>query len=75
MDVDHVLIVKIFEEEINGPIKETFEKQPTKKRPNVSNNVISKFFIIKDHFKNYDVQQKDFLKDLGLLIVKNQLPL
>jgi len=31
VDVDHVLTVKIFEEEINGPIKETLEKQPTRK--------------------------------------------
>jgi hypothetical protein len=26
-------------------------------------------------FKNDDEQHKDFLQDLGLLIVKNQLPL
>jgi len=28
---------------------------------------------MKDPFKTYDVQQKDFVQDLGLLIVKNHL--
>jgi hypothetical protein len=29
----------------------------------------------KEPFKKDDVQQKEFLQDLGLLIVKNNLPL
>ncbi len=33
------------------------------------------FFAIKKPLKKIDVQQKEFLQDLGLLIVKNNLPL
>jgi hypothetical protein len=32
-------------------------------------------FATKDLSKKDDVQQKDFLQDLGLLIVKNDLPM
>jgi hypothetical protein len=42
--------------EVNGPIKIVFEKQPTKKRPNVSSNATFKFFAIKNPFKNDDEQ-------------------
>jgi hypothetical protein len=35
VDANHALIVKKIEEEVNGSMKGTFEKQPTKKRPNV----------------------------------------
>jgi hypothetical protein len=34
--------------------------QLAKKRPNVSNNAISKLFIIKKKFKKDDVQKKKF---------------
>jgi hypothetical protein len=30
-------------------------------------------FGAKEHFKENDVQQKEFLEDLGLLIMKNHL--
>jgi hypothetical protein len=36
---------------------------------------ISKFFSAKDSFKKKDVPQKAFLENLGLLIVKNNLPI
>ncbi len=32
VDIDHVLIVKIFEKEVSGPIKKTFEMQLAKKK-------------------------------------------
>ncbi len=60
VDTNHVLIVKIFEKEVNGPIKKTFEMQLAKKKPNVSSNAISKLFIIKNPFKKDDVQKKKF---------------
>jgi hypothetical protein len=41
----------------------------------VSNSEISKFFGAKDPFKKYVVQQKQFLQDLALLVVKNHLPI
>ncbi len=71
VDRNHVLIVKIFEKEVNGPIKKTFEMQLAKKRPNVSSNAISKLFVIKNPLKNDDGPKKQ-LQNLGLLIVKNE---
>jgi len=58
VDADHVVLEKRFEEKVNFPLRNILEKQPTKKRPNVSNFEISKFFGAKDHFKKYVVQQK-----------------
>jgi hypothetical protein len=58
---------------MNSPLINVFERQPTKKRPNVSNFEILKFFGAKDPFKKYIVQQKQFLQDLALLVVKNHL--
>jgi len=51
------------------------EKQPLKKRPNVSSNSISSFFVAKEPFKKDDVSQKQKLEDLTLLIIENHLPL
>ncbi len=70
-DANHVVIVKKIDEKVNGLIKKTFERQPTKKRP----NAIYTFFVVKDLAKKDDEQQKDFLQGLGLLIMKNKLPL
>jgi hypothetical protein len=35
---------------VNSPLKDVFERQLAKKRPNVSNSKISKFFGAKDLF-------------------------
>jgi hypothetical protein len=51
------------------------ERQPFKKRSNISSNSISNFFVTKEPFKKDDVQQKQNLEDLGFLIVTNHLPL
>jgi len=58
----------------NCPLKED-ERQPFKKRPNISFNSISNYFVGKKPFKKDDVQLKKILKDLSLSIVKNYLPL
>ncbi len=47
VDVDHFIIVKIFEEEINNEIGRIVERQPTKKKPNVPTSAISVFFVVK----------------------------
>jgi hypothetical protein len=73
-NLDHYNLFFNFGKEINCPLKE-YEKQLSKKRPNLSSNSISSFFVTKEPFKKDDVQQKQFLEDLGLLIVKNHLPL
>jgi hypothetical protein len=50
------------------------EKQPTNKQLCLVDQF--KFiFLVKDSFKKKDMPQKDFLEDLGLLIVKNNLPM
>jgi hypothetical protein len=67
--------VKKFEEEINNEIIGSVERQPAKKRPNVPTSVIFVFFAMKEPSKKDDVQQKNFLQNLGLLIVKNNSPL
>jgi hypothetical protein len=41
----------------------------------VSSNAIYKFFVVKNPLKKVDEQQKYFLQDFGLLIMKDQLPL
>jgi hypothetical protein len=57
VDVDHVVLTKKFEEEINSPLRNVLERQPTKKGPNVFNFEILEFFGAKDPFKKC-VQQK-----------------
>jgi hypothetical protein len=70
VDANHAILVKIFEEEVNFPLKNILEKQPTKKRPNVSNFKISEFFGAKDPFKKDVVQQKQFFQDLAFWLLK-----
>jgi wobble nucleotide-excising tRNase len=70
VDVDHGSIAKIFEGEVNSLLRGKKERQPSKKRSNVFRNVISNFFVVKDPFKKDDVYQKQFLENLGLLVVK-----
>jgi len=45
------------------------------KRPNIFNNYIFNFFVEKEPFKKDDVEQKQFLEDVGFLIMKNNLSL
>jgi hypothetical protein len=73
VDVDHFIIVKKIEKKIKNETIKTVETQSVKKRPNVPTSAISTFFVVNEPFKKDDVQQKDFLQDLGLLIMKNNL--
>jgi hypothetical protein len=57
----------------NSPLREN-ERQLSKKKPNMFSNSISNFFITQEPFKKYDLQQKQFLENLGFLIVKTHLP-
>jgi hypothetical protein len=40
VDANHDVLAKRFEEEVKFPLRNIVEKQPTKKRPNVSNSKI-----------------------------------
>jgi hypothetical protein len=72
--VDHCMIAKIFEERVNNLLKDA-KKQLGKKRPHVNGTTISNFFSAKHSYKKDDVQEKQFLEDLILLIVRNHLPM
>ncbi len=72
MDANCSFITQMFEKKMNSLLKRTKERQPSKKRTNPS---ISKFFFVKDTFNKEDVSQKEYLEDLGLLIVKKNLPI
>jgi hypothetical protein len=61
-----------FSKKINNQGKENFEKQPIKKRANIFNSSISKFFASKEPFKKDDVEPM-FVENLALLIMKNNL--
>jgi len=74
VDKDHTFIVNFFEE-MNNLLKGREEKQPSKKITNLFSGLISKKHLTKDSFKKEDVPHKEFLEDLGLLIVKNNLPI
>ncbi len=74
VNLDQSNIFKKFEREVNCPLKEN-ERQPSRKKLNIFSNSIFNFFVAKESFKKDDVQQKLFLEDLGILIVKNHLPL
>ncbi len=74
VNLNHFNILKQFEIEVNFLLRED-ERQPSKKKPNIFSNSIFSFFVGKEPFKKDDVQQKQFLEDLGILIVKNHLPL
>jgi DNA mismatch repair ATPase MutL len=71
----HLKIAKLFKEEVNNPIRENLKKQLVKKRHNLSSVAICNLFVTKNPFKKDDVQYKEFVEDLVLLIVKNRLPM
>jgi deoxycytidylate deaminase len=65
-----------FQKEVNSIVKGVLKRQPTKKKsPNVSSSAIYKNIRAKNPFKNNDVQQKQFLQNIGLLVVKNFHPI
>ncbi len=53
--VNHYMIAKIFEKEVNNLLKEPHERKPTKKIPHVNGTVNSHFFVSKDSYKKDDV--------------------
>ncbi len=70
VDANHAILTKRFEEEMNSPLRNILERQPTKKRPNVFNSKILEFFGAKDPFKKDVMQQKQFLQDLAFQLLK-----
>jgi len=75
LDADHSTIYKRLQEEINNERRKNVEKQSTKKSYLISNFSIFEFFALKYPFKKDDVEQKMFVENFALLIMKNHLPL
>jgi uncharacterized UBP type Zn finger protein len=73
MDVNHVIVVKNFEEKVNRLMKLIKKRQPTKEVPNVFRKLVLKMCVMKDSLKEDDVQQKKILEYLSFFIVKNNL--
>lgn len=53
MNIDHAIIAKKFEKEVNSLIRRIMERQLVKKRPSMFGSVISNCFDVKNHLKNY----------------------
>jgi hypothetical protein len=68
-----MFIANKFEEEVINLVKQIKERHLAKRKINITKRTISKKITMKDYFQK-GVPQKDLLKDLSLLIVKNNLP-
>jgi hypothetical protein len=75
MDANHGLTVKKIEEEMNNNFKSSLEGQLAKKRFVMNASVISNFVGAINPYKKDNVHQKDFVENLGLLVIKNHLPI
>ncbi len=75
MDANHGLIVKKIEEEMNNNFKSPLKSQLAKKRFVMNASVISNFLGAINPYKKDNVHQKDFVENLGLLVIKNHLPI
>jgi hypothetical protein len=56
---NHSHVLKKIKEEMNCPLREE-ERQPSKKRPNISSSSISSFFLARELFQKKDMQQTFF---------------
>lgn len=74
MDVNHIVVVKRFEK-VNNSLKQTKENNLQKNMYIYLESQISEKFVMKDYFQKEDVPQKELFQDLGLLIIKNNLPI
>jgi hypothetical protein len=51
VDANHVILYKIFEEEVNSFLKGSVERQLIKKCPNIFGSSIFNFFVAKNPYK------------------------
>jgi hypothetical protein len=72
VDAHHVVLAKKFEEEVNPPLRNVFEKQLEKNRLTLK---YKKKIGAKDPFKKDVVQQTQNLQGLTFLVVKDHLPI
>jgi len=65
-------IIVIFFEQFNNPLRENFQNHQQRKGLFY---LVDKFQIVKNPFKKANVQQKQFMQNSSLLIIKNHLPM
>jgi hypothetical protein len=70
VDIDHVIIEKTFEEEVNNPIIVFDEKHQSKKMLNVSISIISFFLLLKFLSKNMMCNKVFFCKTIAFWLWK-----
>jgi hypothetical protein len=70
VDAKHTMLAKKFEEEIAIPIRSGLEKQPTKKRPSMFANEVSKFFLLKILLRRMMCNKNHFCKTLVCWLLK-----
>jgi hypothetical protein len=56
---DHFIIAKMFEKQVNSPLKGEVEKQPATKKSNPFGNVIVNYFVAKKLLQKNHMQQKN----------------
>jgi hypothetical protein len=55
VNANHFIIVKMFEKEVNNPLRGEMNSQLTKKKPNLLGDAIVNFFVVKNHIHKYYV--------------------
>jgi hypothetical protein len=58
VDLNHVILYKFFEEEVNSFLKGSVERQLVKKYPSISRPSIFNFIVAKNPYKQSDVEQQ-----------------
>ncbi len=66
---------KKLKKKVNSSLKRFMEKLPTENHLSIFGSLISNCFATKNPYKQSDVEQKKYLEDIGLLVVKNNLPI
>jgi len=66
VSTNYYILGKKFEEEMNSLLKRKEEKQPTKKRPNISRCFISNLFVTKELSRKMICNKIKFWKLLGV---------
>jgi hypothetical protein len=73
VDANHNMLAKKFDEEMNSYIKANVEKQLVFFKTNIYGISILNMFSFIVSSKEDELEQKEFLEDLALLIIKNHL--
>ncbi len=75
VNAHHATVSNFFEEEMNKLMKGKEKMWPTKKKQNLYGGSISNKIVVKNTLKKDEMLQKEFLEDMGLLFVKENLPI